>query len=185
MRSQRDSQIRNRLSPRRGDCGAAHRHTSPILSSTSAAPHRKSPTATRQDWPIYGGDANGDRYSPLTADQSRKRKATPHSLASRRRNRRRLADQSTHRRPHDVHLHARPSRSSRSTLRPAAKLWTFDPGVKATQPSRGFSYWTDGKQSILFAGVMDHLYALDPATGKPIASFRRRRQRRSAKRPRQ
>ena len=51
------------------------------------------------------------------------------------------------------------------------KLWSFDSGVKATQPSRGFSYWTDGKQSILFAGVMDHLYALDPATGHPISSF--------------
>ena len=27
---------------------------------------QEKPTATRQDWPIYGGDANGDRYSPLS-----------------------------------------------------------------------------------------------------------------------
>jgi glucose dehydrogenase len=50
-------------------------------------------------------------------------------------------------------------------------LWAFDAGVPAPQPNRGFSYWTDGKESRLFAGVMDHLYALDPHTGTPIASF--------------
>ncbi|MBV8629460.1 MAG: c-type cytochrome, partial [Silvibacterium sp.] len=33
------------------------------------------------------------------------------------------------------------------------------------------SWWTDGSESRLFAGVMNFLYALDPATGKPIAPF--------------
>jgi len=51
------------------------------------------------------------------------------------------------------------------------QLWKFDAGVPASQPSRGFSYWSDGRERILFAGVMDHLYALDPETGKPIAAF--------------
>ncbi len=49
--------------------------------------------------------------------------------------------------------------------------WTFDPGTPGQQPTRGFSYWTDGKSSILFAGAVTNLYALDPATGKPIPTF--------------
>jgi glucose dehydrogenase len=51
------------------------------------------------------------------------------------------------------------------------QLWKFDSGVVSGQPSRGMSYWTDGKESRLFAYIMNFLYALDPATGKPIVSF--------------
>jgi glucose dehydrogenase len=50
-------------------------------------------------------------------------------------------------------------------------IWTFDPGTVGQQPTRGFSYWTDGKSSILFAGALTNLYALDPATGKLITTF--------------
>ena len=51
------------------------------------------------------------------------------------------------------------------------QLWRFNPGIVGRQPSRGFSYWTDGKDRRLFAYVMSFLYALDPATGKPITTF--------------
>ena len=50
-------------------------------------------------------------------------------------------------------------------------LWTFDSGTEGHQPNRGMCLWTDGKESRLLASVMDHLYALDPATGKVIPSF--------------
>lgn len=50
-------------------------------------------------------------------------------------------------------------------------LWKFDSKITAEQPTRGLSYWTDGKQSRLFAGIMNYLYALDPKTGEPIADF--------------
>jgi quinoprotein glucose dehydrogenase len=50
-------------------------------------------------------------------------------------------------------------------------LWNFDSGLQSGLPARGFSYWTDGTQKILFAGVLYNLWALDPATGKPIATF--------------
>ena len=50
-------------------------------------------------------------------------------------------------------------------------LWTFDSGIKGTQPDRGLSWWSDGSESRLFADVMNFLYALDPATGKPIPTF--------------
>ena len=51
------------------------------------------------------------------------------------------------------------------------EIWRFDSGTLGQQPSRGLCYWTDGRESRLLAGVLDHLYALDPATGKPILSF--------------
>jgi glucose dehydrogenase len=49
--------------------------------------------------------------------------------------------------------------------------WKFDSGIRATQPSRGVTYWTDGSRARIFAGVMNFLYCLDAETGKPIASF--------------
>jgi quinoprotein glucose dehydrogenase len=50
-------------------------------------------------------------------------------------------------------------------------LWRFDSGVRATQPNRGLSFWTDGKDKRLFAGIMNFLYELDAKTGKPVESF--------------
>src|ERR1700691_4489910 len=50
-------------------------------------------------------------------------------------------------------------------------LWKFDSSIQGTAPDRGIAYWTDGKEKRLLAGVMNFVYALDPATGKAIASF--------------
>ena len=49
--------------------------------------------------------------------------------------------------------------------------WKFDSGAGGTQPARGFAWWTGGGEARLFAGIMNFLYCLDPATGKPIPSF--------------
>src|SRR6202158_5738054 len=50
-------------------------------------------------------------------------------------------------------------------------LWKFDSGIAGTQPDRGLAYWSDGKDKRILVGVMNFLYALDAATGKPIATF--------------
>jgi quinoprotein glucose dehydrogenase len=50
-------------------------------------------------------------------------------------------------------------------------LWKFDSGIKGTQPNRGLSYWSGGKDKRILAGVMNFLYALDAQTGKPIPEF--------------
>jgi len=50
-------------------------------------------------------------------------------------------------------------------------LWKFDPAVHGWQPARGLAYWSDGKEKRILAGVMNSVYALDAATGKPIPSF--------------
>jgi outer membrane protein assembly factor BamB len=42
-------------------------------------------------------------------------------------------------------------------------LWKFDSGILGTAPACGLWYWTNGKQSCIFAGVINFLYALDPA----------------------
>jgi quinoprotein glucose dehydrogenase len=50
-------------------------------------------------------------------------------------------------------------------------LWRFDAGIKATGPDRGIAFWSEGKERRLLVGIANFVYALDPATGKVIASF--------------
>ena len=50
-------------------------------------------------------------------------------------------------------------------------LWKFDSAIRGTQPDRGLAYWTDGKEKRILAGVMNFLYALNAATGKPVTTF--------------
>jgi quinoprotein glucose dehydrogenase len=52
-----------------------------------------------------------------------------------------------------------------------ALKWKFDSGIKGTQPDRGLAYWSDGKDRRILVGVMNFVYALDAATGRPIISF--------------
>jgi quinoprotein glucose dehydrogenase len=50
-------------------------------------------------------------------------------------------------------------------------LWKFNSGIRGTGPDRGATYWTDGTDKRLLAGVMNFVYALDPATGEIIPGF--------------
>ncbi|MGH8101984.1 MAG: PQQ-binding-like beta-propeller repeat protein, partial [Chthoniobacterales bacterium] len=50
-------------------------------------------------------------------------------------------------------------------------LWKFDSGTKAGLPNRGLAYWSNEKDKRILVGVTNFLYALDAASGKPIASF--------------
>ena len=50
-------------------------------------------------------------------------------------------------------------------------IWKFDSSILGEQPVRGISYWTDGKQAFVLAGIMNYLYELDATTGKPISAF--------------
>lgn len=52
-----------------------------------------------------------------------------------------------------------------------ALRWKFDSGIKGAQPDRGLAYWSDGKSSRILVGVLNFVYALDTATGKPIPDF--------------
>jgi quinoprotein glucose dehydrogenase len=50
-------------------------------------------------------------------------------------------------------------------------IWKFDSELHAGTPNRGLTWWSRGKERRLLVGISNFLYALDPATGKPIASF--------------
>lgn len=50
-------------------------------------------------------------------------------------------------------------------------LWNFDSGIKGMQPDRGLAYWSSGDDKRILVGVMNFLYCLDAATGKPIPGF--------------
>jgi quinoprotein glucose dehydrogenase len=140
-------------------------------SATQAASAGKpADPAAALDWPAYNGGVNGDHYSSLS-------QITPANVA-------RLKQAWRVDVGGDGALQVNPLIVGRvvygysPTLEVLAldgatgqQLWKFDSGIVARQPSRGLSYWTDGKQSRVFAYIMNFLYALDPATGKPIPSF--------------
>ena len=50
-------------------------------------------------------------------------------------------------------------------------IWTFDSGIRGTQPDRGLAYWSAGSDRRILVGVMNFVYALDASTGKAIATF--------------
>ena len=51
------------------------------------------------------------------------------------------------------------------------QIWKFDSGMPGRGAQRGLTWWSDGREKRLFASVMHYLYALDPATGKPLPEF--------------
>lgn len=123
-----------------------------------------------RDWPVYNGGVNGDHYSPLTQIN----RANVHQLKV-------AWTFDTHETGglqtnplvigHVLYAYTPSQKVIALDAATGKAIWTFYTGTPGTQPSRGFSYWTDGKASILFAGALTNLYALDPATGKPIPGF--------------
>jgi len=51
------------------------------------------------------------------------------------------------------------------------QLWTFDSGIRGSGPNRGLMYWSSGNDRRVFSAVDNFLYALDAATGRPVAGF--------------
>jgi glucose dehydrogenase len=122
------------------------------------------------DWPVYGGQAEGQHYSPLAQIN--------------RSNVNKLKVAWTYDTGEEGILETNPVVIGRVlyAYTPSQKvialdavtgklLWKFDAGAKAEHWARGVSYWTDGQESRIFAGVMNYLYALDPSTGNPVSSF--------------
>jgi glucose dehydrogenase len=53
-------------------------------------------------------------------------------------------------------------------------LWSFSPPEEKPllkMRNRGVTYWSDGSEQRIFLGAGHDLYAIDAATGKPVASF--------------
>lgn len=136
-----------------------------------AAAERTQPVAnSNEDWPFYGGQPAQDHYSSLTQIN--------------RANVKNLKIAWTFDTGEQGSLECTPVIVDRIlyAYTPSLKvvaldaatgklLWTFDSGDHEPDASRGVAYWTDGKESRIFAGMRDRLYALDPVTGKPIEGF--------------
>ncbi len=134
---------------------------------TQTASHSES---QNQDWPVYGGTLESTHYSPLT--QINRTNVAKLKVAW-------VFDSHE-----DGGLQTNPividgilyayTPSQKVFAVDAATgnvVWNFDSGIKGTQPVRGLAYWSDGTDKRIIVGVMNFVYALDAATGKPIATF--------------
>ncbi len=130
--------------------------------------------AQQSDWPAYNGGPDGDHYSSLKQIN--------------RGNVHRLEQAWRFDTGEKGGLQANPLIVGRTlyAYTPTQKVvaldagtgqlkWKFDSGIIGTQPARGLTYWSanesGGKQTRIFAGVMNFLYCLDAETGKPVPSF--------------
>ncbi len=122
------------------------------------------------DWPVYNGGPDGDHYSKLTQidrtnvhrlkvawrfDTGEKGGLQSNPL---------IVGRTLYAYTHTQKVIALDAATGKLK-------WKFDSGIEGTQPNRGVAYWTDGRHRRILAGVMNFLYCLDAATGKPIASF--------------
>ena len=123
------------------------------------------------DWPSYGGDDAKTRHSALTQINRAKRRRTRARVAVRHPREGRHADPAHRRRTHTLRLHAFSQDFRCSTRRPANNSGSSTPVSRAAGANRGLMYWADGKDARMFAAVDNFVYALNAATGKPIAAF--------------
>ena len=150
-------------------CGAAKRGDKIAPQANQGARGTGVLSVEERDWPAYGGPMN-DHYSPL--DQIN------------RENVQRLQVAWSYDAGESGGLQTSPlvvdgvlyglSPTQKIFALDAATgrlLWKFDSGIKGTQPDRGLAYWRGGANARIFAGVMNFLYALDAATGKPVENF--------------
>jgi quinoprotein glucose dehydrogenase len=126
--------------------------------------------AGNYDWPMYGGAPENNHYSPLT--QINKSNVKNLAVAWSFDTREEGGLQTSPIVVNGILYGISPTQKILALNAATGKLlWKFDSGVAGTQPDRGLAYWTDGKSARILVGVMNFLYALDAATGKPIASF--------------
>ena len=136
----------------------------------SGAQSPKAPESAGHDWPVANGDAAADHYSTL----SQINRQNVHTL--------RVAWTFDSEEAGGMESNPIIVKGVLYTYTPTQKvialdaasgklIWKFDSGVHSMQSARGVTYWTDGKESRIFATVTNFLYALDAANGKPIPSF--------------
>jgi quinoprotein glucose dehydrogenase len=127
--------------------------------------------AADRDWPAYGGGPAGNRYSPLK-QITRSNVARLHVAWT----------YDTHDGPGDPQTQPIMVGGVLYGVTPTHKtialdaatgrlLWTFDSGIRGRGPNRSVVWWSSGRERRLFAAVQSFVYALNPATGKPIPGF--------------
>ena len=161
-----------------------------VAAMGAAAAMRQS--AVGVDWPSYGNNAGGLKYSPLT-DINRDNVAKLEIAFTWSANERNIPASDGQKAARPGQFQATPLAIHDTLFFPTAfnrvialdardgrELWAYDPQVwKAYgQPSngtgfvhRGVATWTNGRERRVFINSRWRLIALDAATGKPIPSF--------------
>jgi quinoprotein glucose dehydrogenase len=130
----------------------------------------------QRDWPVYGGDPQDTRYSSLAginrSNVARLQVAWTYDSGEKG------GLQTSPIIVNGVLYAYTPSEKVIALDAATGKLlWKFDSGAGGTEPARGVAYWGGGSGSQpgsgprILAGIMNYVYALDPATGAPIPSF--------------
>jgi quinoprotein glucose dehydrogenase len=138
--------------------------------ATPLASAQSSPT--KRDWPVNGGEPNNTHYSPLAqinrenVGQLRVAWSYDTGEAGGLQTSPIIVD--------GVLYGLSPSQKVFAVDAATGKVvWNFDSGIKGTQPVRGLAYWasSDHSDKRIIVGVMNFVYALNAATGKPIPTF--------------
>lgn len=125
----------------------------------------------RTDWPAYGGNSEGTRYSTLNQinrdNVSRLQVAWKYDCED--------GAGDTQTQPivvGDVLYGVTPRHKVIALNAATGKLvWRFDSGIAGRGANRGVTYWEMGNDRRIFAAVQSYVYALDASTGKVIPSF--------------
>jgi glucose dehydrogenase len=143
----------------------------PLQHAHAATPHKPTAAVQLRDWPIYGGQKADDHYSPLsqinrsnvanlkvawsfdTGEKGTGLQTSPLIVGQ------------------TLYAYTPTQKVIALDATTGKRKWIFDSEVAGTQPVRGLTWWTDGSENRLFAGIANFLYALDPRDGKPIQSF--------------
>jgi quinoprotein glucose dehydrogenase len=134
------------------------------------APPNSSSAQNSQDWPRYGGNAENNHYSPLA--QINRSNVAKLQVAWTFDTGEEGGLQTSSKPVFGVLYGITPPQKIFALDAASGKpRWKFDPGIKGTQPDRGLAYWSSGASSRILVGVMNYLYSLDAATGKPIPDF--------------
>jgi quinoprotein glucose dehydrogenase len=135
-----------------------------------AKSHGEGGSGPSQDWPVYGGQPAQDHYSPLT--QINRGNVNKLVVAWKFDTGERGGLESS---PIVVgHVLYTNTPNPGVIALDAANgklLWKFQAPIGGEATARGVSYWTDGRDSRIFAGYRYYLYALDAKTGKLISGF--------------
>jgi glucose dehydrogenase len=132
------------------------------------------PISAQNDWPVYGHDPGGMRYSPLkqittsniaqlrrawtyhTGDSGRQFETTPIVVGGR------------------MYLSTQTGRIVSLEPETGREVWSFDPKTGRSKEHRGVSYWPGDPRTpprIVFATGDARLIALDAKTGERIPTF--------------
>lgn len=144
-----------------------------LLVFVSACSENEQPVFLESDWPAYGGHNNGNRFSMLTQitreNVSRLVPAWQFDMDS-------AGESQTQPIVVDGVVYGVTPTLEVIALNGASGelLWSFS-GLEGrtgyTGPSRGLAMWKEGQEEILFAGLVDRLFAIDPASGNLVAEF--------------